>query len=295
MKTTSKKYLVLPAWALSAMLLSLQVHAQQSDDPSQPERITAQPMDQEPSNTNAGEAESLEEVDLMIQPEADQSLRSMSHFLNSLKRFRFITENRFDVIDENGQKIQMTRRTDLKMQRPDRIFGESVGDGDRNNAFWFDGKNVTILHRLQNVYSQVSAQGNVDDMLDLMNREYGVAVPTADFLFSDVYKTLSGDVRQGRLVGLSLVGDTLCRHLAFQGEYVDWQIWIDAGSTPLPKKFVVDYKTMEGSPQFSAEFLFWDIEPMFEEGVFAFTAPNGAAKIDMLPVTPAMTAREGDE
>lgn len=233
--------------------------------------------------TDAGES-----VEIMIQPEADEALRSMGYYLSSLRRFQFVTENTVDVIDENGQKIQLTHNTELLMHRPNRIHGSTTGDGNRNREFWFDGKNVSILHHLENVYSQVETPGNIDDMLDVMNHEYGVTIPTADLLFSNAYESLSSGVRQGRLVGLSRVGDTLCRHLAFQQEFVDWQIWIDAGPTPLPRKFVVTYKMMEGSPQFAARFHKWDTNPAVEVDGFNFVAPHTAHKVDMLPVTTAM-------
>ncbi len=30
-----------------------------------------------------------------------------------------------------------------------------------------------------------------------------------------------------------------CHHLAFRAEKVDWQVWVQAGDTPLPMKYLI--------------------------------------------------------
>lgn len=245
--------------------------------------LAAQPPDDLPTSEPRGDADEAA-FEPAIEIEAADAVRRMSHYLGSLSQFRFVTENVFDEIDDSGQKLQRARRFDIRMIRPSRIYGESAGDGGRNTAFWYDGETVTILQRLLNVYSQVEVPETVDEMLDFMNDRYGMAVPTADFLFSDVYQTLTGAADRGRVVGLSRVGDYVCHHLAFQQEVVDWQIWIDAGPTPLPRKFVVTYKQEDACPQFEARFLLWETAPDFPEQLFEFTASRDAQRIEMAPL-----------
>ena len=40
-----------------------------------------------------------------------------------------------------------------------------------------------------------------------------------------------------------------CHHLAFEQATIDWQLWIDAGKDPLPRKLVITYKTEDEVPQ----------------------------------------------
>jgi hypothetical protein len=71
--------------------------------------------------------------------------------------------------------------------------------------------------------------------------------------------------------------------VAFSQELVDWQIWIEDGPQPVPRKFVITYKDEEGWPQYSARFTRWDFQPQHSEHYFRFHPPTGADKIDILP------------
>jgi len=63
----------------------------------------------------------------------------------------------------------------------------------------------------------------------------------------------------------------------------DWQIWITAGSRPLPRKVVITSRTDEARPQ-SVSLIDWNLKPTFKDTVFKFTPPKGASKIEIVPV-----------
>jgi hypothetical protein len=44
----------------------------------------------------------------------------------------------------------------------------------------------------------------------------------------------------------------LCDHLAFRQLDTDWQLWVEKGSRPLPRKIVITTRYEVGDPQFSA-------------------------------------------
>jgi hypothetical protein len=77
-------------------------------------------------------------------------------------------------------------------------------------------------------------------------------------------------------------------HLAFRNAEVDWQIWIQQGDRPVPRKLVVTSKRMPGSPQFVTVLSDWQTAPAITDTTFSFVPPKGAQKIDFLPVAPAM-------
>jgi hypothetical protein len=87
------------------------------------------------------------------------------------------------------------------------------------------------------------------------------------------------------VVGPSVVGGVKSTHLAFRGSEVDWQIWIEEGGRPLPRKFVLTSKQVKGEPQFTVLVRSWDVAPKLTEGMFTFTPPKGAKKIEFLKLT----------
>jgi hypothetical protein len=87
------------------------------------------------------------------------------------------------------------------------------------------------------------------------------------------------------VVGPSVVGGVKCTHLAFRGAEVDWQIWIEDGAKPLPRKFILTSKKVTGEPQFIVLIRSWDVGPKFTDKEFTFVPPKGAKKIEFLQLT----------
>ena len=76
---------------------------------------------------------------------------------------------------------------------------------------------------------------------------------------------------------------------------IDRELWIEAGESPLPRKYVVVAKTARGAPTFSAEFRSWSFETALATDAFRFEAPSGAARIpllEMLETLPRPQIRE---
>ena len=105
-------------------------------------------------------------------------------------------------------------------------------------------------------------------------------LPLADLLYADPYAVLMAGVTYGRYLGLHQAAGVACHHLAFSQDTIEWQIWIDAGDKPLPRKLVISYVQEPGEPQYSAIIRRWSLESEVPEGLFTFEAPEGAQKID---------------
>lgn len=103
------------------------------------------------------------------------------------------------------------------------------------------------------------------------------------------------DVQRGVYLGIHEAAGVPCHHLSFEQATVDWQLWIDAGPDPLPRKLVITYKTEDEVPQYSVTIRKWNLQAKLSEVLFAFTPPAGAARIDVVsfgePVAPAGGSR----
>lgn len=213
-----------------------------------------------------------------IDPRAEKTLRSMSDKLGHARALSFKAATSMDEPIETGQMAQASRELKVAVHRPDRAFVECHA-GDDVWALWYRGKEITLLDKTGNVYASVAAPATIDGMLEDVAQKHGLTLPLADLLFSDPYKVLTQEVRTGRYVGLHEVSGVKCHHLLFTQNGVDWQIWIDAGETPLPRKFVIDYKNAPGRPQFTAIFSDWKLSDPPKEDQFEPVIPKSAQKM----------------
>jgi hypothetical protein len=115
----------------------------------------------------------------------------------------------------------------------------------------------------------------------------GTVIPLADFLYADVYTRLMGRVQRGVYLGLHEAAGVLCHHLSFEQATIDWQIWIDAGRDPLPRKLVIAYKTEDEVPQCAVTIRTWTfgrlarrllVQPPPARGASRYPRWQGAAR-----------------
>jgi hypothetical protein len=216
-----------------------------------------------------------------IDAKADQQLKAMSKYLAGMQTFSFQVEEFFDDVQEDGQKLQYSNQRKLTVSRPGKLAGEADGD-TAHSQFFFDGTSVTVYDRQNKTYAVAKVSGTIESMLEQMHEKYGSHTPMSDFLFPNPYKILTENVESGTYVGLNHVGKTKCHHLAFRQKLLDWQIWIDAGENPVPRKLVITFKRRAGEPQFTALIHKWDVNPKVAEETFQFTPPEGVRKVEWL-------------
>lgn len=218
-----------------------------------------------------------------ITPRANRILREMSEYLKKASEFTFHAEVEYDAVLASGQKIQFGGVSNVTVHRPNRLHAEFQGD-ERRTRVVFDGRTITIHDLSKNVYAVAEVPPKIDAALDRVFEQYGISVPIADFVYADPYETLTENVYGGYVVGRHSVDGRLCHHLAFSQEAIDWQIWIEDGPTPLPRKIVITYNDEDGRPQYSARFTRWNLQPRVSGHFFQFHPPEGADRIDFLPV-----------
>jgi len=203
----------------------------------------------------------------------------MSEFLAKLPRFAFEAEEIFDEIPDGELRQQLTNVRRVAVERPNHAAADVNGD-TLSRATWYDGKTITVLDKEHNTYATVEARPNIDATLDMLDDEYGVVMPLKDIIYSDPYAVLSEGITYGRYLGIHQAAGVACHHLAFSQATIEWQVWIDAGEQPVPRKVVITYVDEPSEPQYTAVIRRWKLDGPVPEGLFTFEAPEGAAKID---------------
>ncbi len=216
-----------------------------------------------------------------VEAQADRILRQMSDYLKTAGEFTFHADISYDAVLTSGEKIQYGGTADIAVRRPNRLHVAYRGD-ERQRRVFFNGRTITLYDVAANVYAVTEVPSEIDAAVDLIFKKFGFSVPIADLVYADPYATLTEKVQSGSLVGRHAVDGTPAYHLAFTQETIDWQIWIEDGPRPIPRKLLITYKNEPGSPQYTARLSGWEFQPRLSDHYFQFHPPAGAREMEFL-------------
>jgi hypothetical protein len=158
-------------------------------------------------------------------------------------------------------------------------------------ALFFDGKTVSIYGKHINGYARFDAPGSVDQLIHSLREGHGVALPGADLLLSNSYDSLVVGVQEAKYIGHGVIDGVTCEHLAFRNFDTDWQLWVEVGKRPIPRKLVITSKTLNNAPQYTLRVKSWKTGIETSPDNFTFTPPadvkildhNALIELDELP------------
>lgn len=209
-------------------------------------------------------------------------LKEMSVTLASAPSFSYHSLSMVEVPAATGQHLTSFTHAQVAVQRPNKLRAE-VGGDVAHFRIVYDGTKVSALDPEKNLYAVTDAPGTIDETLKFLMDKSGIHFPASDVLFSDPYAVMARDVNSAFIVGPSEVDGFRCDHLAFMGPGVNWEIWIDSGKTPVPRRLAVTYKEVSNFPRFLLEFSDWNLKPKLAAGTFVFKKPAGARQIEFAP------------
>lgn len=210
---------------------------------------------------------------------AKKILKAMSDYVGSQKSLSITFDSDIEVITSSLQKIQFTNSGQMQMVRPDKLRAIRTG-GYTDVDLVFDGTTARVLGRHNNLYTEIASAGSVDQLVDRLRDEYRFAIPGADLLLSSSYDRLMEDVIDAKHIGHGVIDGVDCEHLAFRNMDTDWQIWVEAGPRPIPRKYVITSKGVASAPQYTLRIKNWTTETPINANAFVFKAPADAKKVD---------------
>jgi len=238
------------------------------------------------AQSSAAEAVAADQSD--VDPRAVEALKKMSTYLSSLETFRLISEGSLDVITVNDQKVQLDMVTTYLARRHTGLRIDWVSD-QKNRQFYYDGKNFTLVAPTLGYYATVDAPPTVRELLAKLYERTGVELPLADLFrwADDEHQEDIDALISAFSVGTATLEGTATDHWAFRSDDYDWEIWMEQGDRPLPRKLVIIDRTDPTLPAFTAR-LTWQTNPTLDPAVFTY-APTGNA------VAISFASPEGEE
>ena len=211
--------------------------------------------------------------------DATQLLKAMSDYVAAQSDFSFSYQSSLEAVTPTFEKLQFVSSGKVRAHRPDKIRVSRTG-GFVDAELVFDGTTLTIHGKNQRAYAQVEAKGTLQDLGDRL-ADVGIDPPGGDLISADAFDALMDGVTEAKHISSAYVDGVECEYLAFRKSDADWQIWIEAGERPIPRRYVVTSKDVVQAPQYTVQIGDWKDGADAGADDFSFKAPDGEKKVDL--------------
>lgn len=214
----------------------------------------------------------------VVTAEATQALARMGAYLRSLKTFQVVSTASTEEVYPNGQKLQFLQKTSYLIGGPEAMSVEIETDRQSRRIF-YNGKTLTIAAPRAKLYTALPVTGTISEVLNRAYTDFGVEFPLQDLFRWGSPQQTAEKPAEGFKVGAAQIGEHATEHFAFRQPGVDWQVWIDTGDKPLPRKMVIANTEDPTQPEYVAYFQ-WDMTPSIASGSFDFKPGSDYRMID---------------
>ncbi|CAN7473058.1 DUF2092 domain-containing protein [Phenylobacterium sp. LjRoot164] len=219
-----------------------------------------------------------------VDPAAVQALSQMSAFLQSLSTFALKTDTSLEVVTNDDQKIQLVGTASYKVRKPD-AFVVDVVSSSWNRRYIYAGGQFTVYAPELGYYATVPSQATIQATIADVATRFGISMP-----LDDLFRWSSPGGREAALdsaflVGAEVLDGVKTNHYAFREGQIDWQVWIQQGAQPLPRRVVIIDRRDKTNPAYIAN-LTWTLNPPLTDADFAFQPGKGATRIRIDQPTP---------
>lgn len=213
----------------------------------------------------------------IMEPAAMTALNNMGTYLRSLKDFQVKAAVSSEDVLSDGEKLTFTHTTEILAQSPNKLRVEIEGD-QKSRLFLYDGTTFTLFARRAGYYASVDAPPTTGELIDVVSEKYGIDIPLLDLFLWGGPRATTNEITEATDFGPGDVGGITCEHYAYRQPGLDWQVWIQLGDHPLPKKLVLTTLTDDARPQHTSV-LTWNLAPSYNAAAFVFDPPTDAHKI----------------
>lgn len=212
-----------------------------------------------------------------ITPEAMNALNAMGKYLRTLKDFQVLAEVTTEDVLDDGEKVEYGSTTDILAHLPNKLRADVEGE-QKSRLYLYDGKSFTLFARRVGYYATVPAPDTIGKLIDAVNEKYDVDIPLLDLFLWGSDRASTNEITSADDIGPGVVDGTTCEHYIFRQPGLDWQIWIQLGDHPLPRRMVLTTTTDDARPEHTSV-LKWNLAPSYSEDTFVFNPPADAKKI----------------
>lgn len=239
----------------------------------------AQERRQRPATDRATLATDAANPGPMLEPKAIDLLKAMSARLVAAKAMSFTATITYESPSRIGPPLAYTTRSDVLVQRPDKLRVVTPGDGPAAE-FYLDGKTMSAFAPAENLVAVAPAPPTIDAALKAAFENAAIYFPFTDIVIADPYAGLAEGLVRAFYVGQSqVVGGTKTDIVAYVSAAVFVQVWIGADDK-LPRKMRAIYQGDRQQLRHDMEIANWQLDPAVAADAFASAKAASAAKVE---------------
>ncbi|MBL0372294.1 DUF2092 domain-containing protein [Rhizobium sp. KVB221] len=211
--------------------------------------------------------------------DAKALLKAMSDYMAAQKSISFDYQSTVETVTPDFEKIQFVSSGTTTIERPDKARVTRRG-GIADLDMSFDGKVLTIHGKNLDAYAKIDAKGTLDDLFDKLT-EADVGAPGSDLFSADAYGILTQEVTEAKHISSAVVDGVDCEYLTFRTPEVDWQVWVQSGSKPIPCRYVVTMKHVAQAPQYTLQITNFKEGAEAAKASFNIEIPKDAKEVEL--------------
>lgn len=208
-------------------------------------------------------------------------LDSMSDRISDLQTCSFKYYSEFDKSSEAFGLVTHSEYGMFSLKGPDKLFVEKKGDNG-HKKFYYDGSTFLIYSLDKNRYASMESSMTLIEFIDSISSTYGIEFPGADIFYPDFVENILETSNGLVCLGLTMVGEKECYHIAGATDEITFQIWVSSDGMYLPLKMMIDYITRPEIPRYRIVFADWKLDEPMDNAMFAFIPPLDAEKIKII-------------
>jgi hypothetical protein len=216
-----------------------------------------------------------------VEPAAVALVDRAGDFLRAQESFSFTARSTYEVVQQDGSKLEFGATRHYLVRRPDGVRVEFQPRSGEDRLILFDGNHLTVVQPRAKVYAQLRFQQHrdIDEAIELLRDVLDVPIPLGDLLRADPRPEIVGSLKDAYRVGLERIDGAECDHVALRNEHRDVQFWIQRGDAPLLRRVVITYRDEPGAPSFTASLDDWAFGVAAPDDLFLYTPPPDFERI----------------
>jgi hypothetical protein len=217
-------------------------------------------------------------------PEGRDVVRRVLEFMQSQDQLAFEAIATYEVVQDNGQKLQFDMLQRVALDRPQRLHWVTLNDDATSDTAWLADGTFTMVRQPANVWGQVEVPPALTAGVSRIAEDYDVPVPFVDLLSGEAEELWLGeDVEWVDYVGEAWAEGQWTDCVALRRPGADIQLWFRTGDEPFPVKMAIIHTEDDGLPKFFARFREWSTR-IADGAIPEFVPPEGSERLEIAPV-----------
>jgi hypothetical protein len=208
-------------------------------------------------------------------------LDRMSDLIGSLQSCRFQLAVANDQGNSKGELVKYFTDYDISFSGASNLLIDAKGyHGHRQIRY--NGKQFAYYSFTENNYGMLDVPDKTIQMMDSMNKKYGIDFPAADFFYPGFTDDMIEHTDSIILLEPVREGEKEYFQIMAYAKDFNVQFWIENGAYTLPARFCITYKNKAGNPQYMGIFSDWQLNINLPPTLFDFVPPPGARKVRIM-------------